>query len=98
MAKYLILWELNPTLVPVDPKERATAYAKFMEYIQQDIESGFTKDWGSFVGTGKGYSVVEGTELEVSGNLQKFSPYCVFEVFPVATAEQMSQLFKSMIE
>jgi hypothetical protein len=97
MGKYLMLWELNPALIPVDPKERATGYAGLMVGVQQDIEAGISKDWGSFVGTGKGYCVVEGSEVEIAGMVQKYSPYCKFETFPVATVEQMNELFKSMI-
>ena len=95
--KYLLLWELNEALIPVDPKTRATGFAEFMKIIQRDTASGFTKDWGSFVGTGKGYCVVEGSEVEVTKRLQPFTPFCRFTSYPIASTEQMIEVFKSMI-
>ena len=41
-----------------------------MALVRQDIENGITKDWGAFVGESQGYSVLEGTELEVMKYLQ----------------------------
>jgi len=97
MTKYLMLWELNDALIPVDPQERAKGYVNLLGATQQYLAGGVLKDWGSYVGTGKGYCIAEGTEVEVTKMVQTFSPYCKFETFPVATVEQMNELFKSMI-
>lgn len=48
MAKYLMLWELNRALIPIDPHERAQGFGALMEFVQKDIEVGLTKDWGVF--------------------------------------------------
>ncbi len=66
MAKYLFLWELDTTKVPVNPKERGAAWSALMEVVNQDIKKGLIKDWGIFVGEGNGYSIMEGSEIEVT--------------------------------
>ncbi len=43
MQKYLMLWKLNRSLIPVNPQERGEAFALLMSLVQQDIEVGFTK-------------------------------------------------------
>ena len=92
MGKYLVLWELDNTRIPIDPKERGEAYGLFMAMVRQDIEKGITKDWGAFVGEGTGYTVVEGTELEVMKTLEQYVPYCTYKVHPIATESQVNEL------
>jgi len=55
MGKYLVLWEIDQTKIPVDPKERGDTWSLFMTVVRQDIEKGIVKDWGAFVGDTKGY-------------------------------------------
>ena len=97
MGKYLLLWELNSALIPVAPKERGNGYASLMALVQQDIDKGLTKDWGCFVGEGSGYCVVEGSEVDISKMVQQYSPFCKFTSHPVASAEQMIEVFNSMM-
>lgn len=96
MAKHLMLWELNISHVPLDPKERGQGYALLMEMVKRDIEMGLTKDWGCFVGEGRGYCVVEGSEVEVSKMVQHYSPYCKFRTHPVASVEDMDEVISSL--
>lgn len=96
MGKYLLLWELDPTKVPVNPQERAAAWKSMIEMVKQEIEKGMTKDWGSFVGELRGYSVVEGTEVEIGTMVQKYVPYVHFEVHPVGSVEQVEDVIKAL--
>ena len=96
MGKYLMIWELNLALIPVDPKERGGGYELLMAMVKQDIERGLTKDWGNFVGEGSGYSVVEGSEVEINKMVQLYSPYVRFKTHPVASVEQVDEVIKSM--
>lgn len=96
MAKYLLLWELDPTKVPVNPRERAAAWKPMMEMVKQEMEDGVTKDWGGFVGELRGYSVVEGTEVEIGVMVQKYVPYVHFEVHPVGSVEQVEEIIKEL--
>ena len=46
MARYLILWEIDPARVPTDAKERGTAWLVMVEMMKADMKKGVTKDWG----------------------------------------------------
>ncbi len=94
MAKYLMIWELNLALIPIDPKERGAGYELLLGMVKQDIEKGVLKDWGSFIGEGSGYSVVEGTEVEIGKFVQQYAPYVIFETHPVASLDQVNEIVK----
>ena len=96
MGKYLVLWEIDQTKIPVDPKERKDTWSLFMAVIRQDIEKGLVTDWGGFVGETRGYSINEGTEIEVMNALQQFVPYCIFSVHPIATEGQVNEMIKAL--
>jgi len=96
MGKYLVLWEVVQSTIPVDPKERGAGWGLLMALIRQDIAKGLTKDWGAFVGESSGYAINEGTELEVMNGLQQYVPFCKFKVYPVATPDQVDEMLKAL--
>jgi len=96
MGKYLVLWELDQTKIPIDPKERGEGWGLLMAMVRQDIEKGITKDWGAFVSEGRGYVIVEGSELEVMKALEQYVPYCTYNVHPIATENQVNDLIKAL--
>jgi hypothetical protein len=98
MGKYLMLWEIDATKVPVSPKERGAGWSALIEMVKQDIKKGQIKDWGVFVGEGNGYSVMEGTELEVMNALQRFTPFVRFKVHPIASVSQVEEVIKALIK
>jgi hypothetical protein len=51
MGKVLLLWELDRTRVPVEPKERLTAWTMMMNMVRNDLKSGGLKEWGMFIRT-----------------------------------------------
>ena len=96
MGKYLVLWEVDQTKIPIDPKERGEGWSFLMAMVRQDIEKGLTKEWGAFLGETKGYSINEGTELEVMTSLQQYVPFCKFDVHPVASENQVNEMIKAL--
>jgi len=96
MGRYLALWEIDQSRVPVDAKEIAAGWSLLAEMVKQDIKSGITKDYGVFVGETKGYSVLEGTEVEVSSGLTKYAPYVIFKVHALASLAQITEVIKKM--
>ncbi len=96
MGKYLILWELDNARTPVDPKERGAGYQLLMAMVKQDIQKGIVKDWGGFVGENNGYSVAEGTEVEIGNMTQQYVPFCTFKVHAVASVSQVDELIKAL--
>ena len=98
MGKYLMLWEIDTTKVPVSPKERGAGWNTLMQMVKQDIKKGMTKDWGAFVGEINGYSVAEGTEVEIGNMLQQFAPFVRFKVHPIASVSQVEEVIKALIK
>ena len=96
MGKYLLLWEIDTTKIPVSPKERGAGWSAQMEMIKQDIKTGLIKDWGAFVGELRGYAVNEGSELEVMNATQKYSPFVHFKVHPIASVSQVDEMIKAL--
>jgi hypothetical protein len=97
MGKYLVLWEMDESRIPVDPKARGTAWKGLMELVKKGLETGPAKDWGAFVGENKGYVIHEGAELEVAATLQQYVPFARFKVYPVMTVAQIDQLVESLL-
>jgi hypothetical protein len=96
MPKYLLLWEVDSSKAPVNPKERGAAWTGMLNMIRQDMKEGKVLEWGSFPGESKGYSVSTMTELELAKNLQRFFPYVTFSVHQVMTLDQTAELAKHL--
>ena len=99
MGKYLVLWELNNSLAPVDAKERGAMWLAMAETVKQDLAEGKDTDWGCFVGETKGYAITEQVdEVTVMKDLQRFFPYITFKTHPIGTVDQIAELALSLTE
>jgi len=96
MGRYLLLWDIERTRVPLDPKERGAGFNMLLEMVKQDIKKGLTKDWGVFIGEHTGYSVVEGSEVEVMKQIQQYTPYVYFKVHPIGSVAQVEDMIKAI--
>jgi hypothetical protein len=96
MGRYLLLWEIDRTKIPLDIKERGIGFEMLLGIVNDDIKKGITKDWGAYVGEYKGYSVVEGTEVDVINQLERFSPFVIFNVHPIASVTNVGEMIKVM--
>lgn len=99
MAKFLILWELDTTKMPVDPKEIVTVRTKLLNMVKDDLKSGALTDWGRFVGENGGYAIGEGTEEEVEITTARYVPYVKFKkTSSILTVTQVGEVMKTMLE
>lgn len=96
MGKFLLKWSLDASRVPIDPKERGAAWTLLMNMIKQDREKGILHDWGAFPSEGKGYCIVEGSNVDVMLMTEKYVPYVSFETCPVATISEVDELLAHM--
>jgi hypothetical protein len=96
VGKYLMLWEIDTTKIPLSPKERGGGWNLLMGMVKQDIKKGLNKDWGAFVGEINGYAVLEGTEVEIMNALQQYVPFVHFKVHPVASVSQVDEMIKAL--
>jgi hypothetical protein len=98
VTKYLVLWEIDPTRVPTDAKERATAWLMMMEMVKADTKKGFHKDWGAFPAESKGYSIEECSEADIMSVSLQYQPYVRFEVHPVISLAQDEQVIRASMK
>jgi len=96
MGKYLALWEVDPTRVPVSPQERAAGWAALTNMVKEDMKKGLIKDWGAFVGEIGGYSIAEGTEVEIGKMNVQYAPFVRFKVYAIASLSNVEQVIKSL--
>ncbi len=92
MGKFLLKWSLDASKVPIDPKERGAGWTLLMNMIKEDREKGILHDWGAFPSEGKGYCIVEGSNVDVMIMTEKYVPYVRFETHPVATIYEVDEL------
>jgi hypothetical protein len=98
VSKYLVLWEVDPARVPVDAKERGTAWLAMVEMVKADMKKGLTKDWGAFTGELNGYSIDEGNEVSIMTQLMQYAPWIKFEVHAVASLAHVEEAIKASMK
>jgi len=96
MGKYLVLWEVDQARVPIGPQERGAGWGALIDMVKEDLKKGMLKDWGAFVGEINGYSVYEGTEVEVGNALQQYVPWVHFKVHAIASVDQVSEIVEAL--
>jgi hypothetical protein len=96
MARYLLLWEMNRNLVPIDAKERSTGWGTLLAMVKKDLAKGVMKDWGAFPGENRGYLIAEGSQLDVLKMTQQFTPYVNFKIHPVSAVGEIETLLEHM--
>jgi hypothetical protein len=96
MAKYLMLWEVDQSKVPIAPQERGAGWSGLMNMVKQDMEKGLTKDWGAFIGELRGYSIAEGSELEIMKSIQQYIPFVTFKLHQIASVSQVDEMIKAL--
>jgi hypothetical protein len=96
MAKYLMIWELDASKIPIGREDRAAAWTPMVAMVEQGIKDGYIKDWGIFVGESRGYSIAEGTEAEIALFNQQWVPFVDFKVHPVATIKDIRKVIEGL--
>ena len=96
MGKYFMIWEIDTSKIPISREERAAAWKPMIDMVKQGIEEGRIKEWGNFVGEARGYSIAEGTEVEISSFNQNWVPFVNFKVHPVATVSDVEEMINNL--
>ena len=96
MGRYLVLWEIDQTRIPIDRTERGAGWEALMTMVKTDQEKKLMSSWGAFVGETSGYTIYEGEETEVMIALQQYVPFARFKVHPLASIRQVDEMIKSL--
>jgi hypothetical protein len=98
MAKYLVLWEMDPARMAGSAKEQGTDWLALTGAVKADMKKGVSTDWGIFTGELRGYAVHEGTEVEIMSTLMQYVPYIKFEVHPVSALAQVELVIRASMK
>lgn len=96
MGKYLILWEIDISRVPEDPKGQFELFTRLLNMVKEDLKNGAKKDFGMFLGGKSGYSIHDGTEEEVAMNIMKYGPFVKRTVHQVISVDQIEEIMKKL--
>ncbi len=96
MGKYLILWETDESKVPISPQERGAMWGPMVEIVKENLEKGVTKDWGFFDGEMRGFSIFEGSKVELANELQMYVPFIKFRVHAISSIDDMAGVIKTL--
>ena len=96
MPKYFMTWEIDVNKVPISREDRAAAWTPMIEMVKEGIKEGRIKEWGVFVGEMSGYSIAEGTEVEIGTFNQQWVPFVNFKVQPVATISDLEEIISNL--
>ena len=96
MAKCLILWEMEPAVMPKDPAEQMAVLGKLGMITKNAVDSGKVKDWGIFAGGFAGYSIIDEPATETLTRAMQFMPYVKLKVNPVVGINEVMQVMQSM--
>ena len=94
----MMIWELDSSKIPVGREDRAMAWEPMVGMVRQGIADGHIKDWGTFVGEAKGYSIAEGTEAEIMSFNQQWVPFVDFKVYPIGTIDDVETMIKELAQ
>ena len=95
MGRYLCLWEIHPSAIPTSGEGWAQ-WEDLLGWLKGEMERGFFKDWGQFIGVLNGYAVVEGTEMDISRMAQRLITICSFRVHPIASVDQVGEMVRAL--
>jgi hypothetical protein len=94
MSKYLVLWEFDRDRLPEQTEKRGAILSNFIDMVKQYQSKGLVKDWGMYIGEGKGYAVLEGDETEISIILHRYGPYVRFKTRPIMSGDKLEDMLK----
>jgi len=96
MPKYLAMWEVDPTRIPVNMAERSEGWTALLNMVEQDMKKGLIKDWGGFVGTVDGYCVFEGDDSQIHAAVNQWVPFVSFKLYPLIAHDKVVNVVKSL--
>jgi hypothetical protein len=96
MAKYMMLWEIDTSRTPEDPKVKKAQWMGFNDIVANHLKEGFIKDWGCFVGDKCGYIIFEGTPIEVHALAAKWLPFIQWTVKELMTLDDAIKATKAL--
>ncbi len=97
MPKYLTLWEMDTSKMPVDPRERMVLMQKNLEMVKQSLKERPGDEWGIFLGEAKGYVIGSAGWQDVEQAALMFYPNIKFTVHQALSAGEYEEPLNSLM-
>jgi muconolactone delta-isomerase len=98
MAKYMMLWEVDTSRTPEDPKAKKNQQLGFQELVTKQLKEGILKEWGLFAGEWCGYVIFEGSAVELQTAVSMWVPFVKFKTREVMTIDEVIKATKALPE
>lgn len=95
MAKYFLSWAIVRERMADDPATIAAGWKMLAAQVRANLESGTTKAWGAFPGNLSGYSIIEGTEMDVMRFTMQYAPFVSFDVRPMVDIGEVEEFLSA---
>jgi hypothetical protein len=92
MAKFMILWRVNPMTTPPDTVARVKVNEMLWAMIDDMMETGEIREEGFFLNGTSGYTLVDGEPADVFKVAASFRPFVdseVHEILPYETGKEV---------
>jgi hypothetical protein len=98
MARYLVLWEVDASRTPEDPKAKKAQFQGFGEAVVKQIKEGVSKDWGLFAGEMSGFTIFEGSAVDLHTFNTQWVPFVKFTTKEIMTIDEVNKSTKALPE
>ena len=105
MARFLVLWRLNPAAIPLmpkDPSESLKFYERQFAPIDDSIKKGEIEEFGFFPDTSSGgasgYAISKGEATDILRTAWMQLPYYLFEVHEIIPYEKGKEITMALVK
>lgn len=96
MARYMMLWELDASRIPEDPKAKKAQWLGFQELVMKNQKDGIIREWGAFAGEMCGYAIFEGSSVELHTVTAGWAPFVKFKIGEILSVEEVNTATKAL--
>jgi hypothetical protein len=96
MARYMMLWEVDTSKTPEDPKAKKAQSLDFQELVRKQLKDGIMKEWGLFAGELCGYVIFEGSAVELHTLVAMWAPFVKFKTRELMTIDEVIKASKAL--
>jgi hypothetical protein len=98
MAKYMVLWKIDTSRTPEDPKTKKAQYRGFGDAVLKQMKEGRIKEWGIFAGETRGFTIFEGSISDLHIHNTVWVPFVELEVHEIMTIDEVNRASEALPE
>ena len=99
MARFLVLWRVNPIAPwPTDPSKALELEEKVWAAIDGLMKKGEVEEFGIFPDGWSGYAIGKGETVDAYRNVIMFHPYFLAEVHEIIPYEKMKEIDRALLK